>query len=52
MGWSIQTGDIDGDNHAELLQAPRMDDERGWVLIWDGSDVANEAICIQIFAPR
>ena len=41
MDGLVDTGDINGDGHAEMVAgAPGMDDERGWVLIWDGSDVA------------
>ena len=40
-GWSISTGDVNGDGYADVAAgAPGMENSRGWVLLWDGVDIA------------
>jgi hypothetical protein len=52
-GWSIATGDVDGDGHAELAAgSPGMEDARGWVLVWDGADVAQRGDLIPDYRIR
>jgi len=47
FGWSVATGDLDGDGRAELVAgAPGAFDGRGLVLVWPGADAADPATAL------